>query len=81
MVSVLHGSSLLPLWGSSSGRSFDMAFDPATIFTTHCDDIEACHWGICASSGFLDLIVLSLPVREIWRLELSKAKERGMAYF
>ena len=54
---------------------FDMAFDLAMISTAHCEDIQVYYWGISASNVCLDLIVLSLPVHEIWKLQLPRVKK------
>jgi len=56
-------------------RPFHLAFDYQMMFSDRCIDIQAFYWGISASNVFLDLVVLSLPIWEVWKLHLPKRKK------
>ena len=56
-------------------RPFTMAFELAMLFTDHCIDVQAWYLGICVSTLVLDMIVLSLPIQEVWKLQLPRQKK------
>jgi len=46
------------------------AWDPAFMFSNQCINLEAYFWGISATNMILDVIILCLPLRVVWELEL-----------
>ena len=56
-------------------RPFHMAFDLKMLFSNQCINIQAYYLGICASNVLLDILVLYLPIQEVWRLQLPRHKK------
>ena len=56
-------------------RPFNAAFDHELLFTYHCIDLQWFYWGITACSVGLDVVILCLPIYEVWMLKLSKQKK------
>lgn len=52
-------------------RPFRAAFDSELLFTDHCISLQAHYWGIAAANLSLDVVVLCLPIYEIWQLHLN----------
>lgn len=50
---------------------FAAAFDPASLFTDRCIDLQSYYNGITASNMGLDIIMLLLPLHMVWNLKLS----------
>lgn len=46
------------------------AWDPAFLFSSQCINLEAYFWGISATNMILDVIILCMPLRVVWELEL-----------
>ena len=53
------------------------AFDPAIVmsFSKQCINLQAMYYGTLGTAVFLDTIILVLPVREIWKLQLSTRRK------
>ena len=56
-------------------RSFSMLFEYTKLFGGSCINVRGYWWGVCASNIFLDLVVLCLPIHEVWKLQLPKQKK------
>lgn len=54
------------------------AWDPNSIFSDKCRDVQAIYYGVSVSNMLLDIIILFLPVPLIWGLPLSRAKKFGL---
>lgn len=54
---------------------FAAAFDPTSLFTDRCIDIQSFYIGITASNIGLDVILFLLPLHMVWKLKLS-AKQK-----
>lgn len=52
-------------------RPFNAAFGSHQSPRDHCINFQAFYWGICASNMALDIMVLCLPMRTIWKLQLA----------
>ena len=46
------------------------AWDPKFLFSPQCINLEAYFWGISATNMILDVIILCMPLRMVWDLEL-----------
>lgn len=55
-------------------RPFNAAFDMGLLFTYHCIDVQYFYWGLAASNLGLDLVLLCMPIHQVWMLILSKGK-------
>ncbi|KAL8749554.1 MAG: hypothetical protein Q9184_006764 [Pyrenodesmia sp. 2 TL-2023] len=51
-------------------RPFTAAFDPASLVTYHCINIESYYIGMVAANLGLDIIMLLLPLHMVWKLQL-----------
>ncbi len=51
-------------------RPIAAAFDPASLFTNRCNDLQSYYTGITASNLGLDIILLLLPLHMVWKLQL-----------
>lgn len=51
-------------------RPLTAAFDPASLFTYHCIDIERYYIGMVASNLGIDIVMLVLPLHMVWNLQL-----------
>ena len=51
-------------------RPFSAAFAPELVFSDRCINFKAYFWGLVASNLALDLVVLYLPIHEVWKLQL-----------
>lgn len=49
---------------------FEAAFDPASLFTNRCINLQSYYFGITASNMGLDIIMLLLPLHMVWNLKL-----------
>ena len=56
-------------------RPMRLAFEFSEIFGKNCIDIQAYYIGISISNVLLDLVVLYLPIHEVWKLQLPKQKK------
>ena len=56
-------------------RPMHAAFEYSMLFSKSCIDIQAYYIGISISNVFLDLVVLYLPIHEVWKLQLPKQKK------
>ena len=56
-------------------RPFSAAFDIELVFTYHCIDLQTFIWAITACNVGLDIVVLSLPIHQVWNLQLSVQKK------
>lgn len=59
-------------------RPFHAAFDPELLFTDHCIDLQAYYWGVTAANFALDIIIICLPIREVWQLQLTLRQKLGL---
>ena len=50
-------------------------WNPADTFTDKCIDLKAYYDGIAGSNMALDVIILIMPLRMIWKLEISRVKK------
>ena len=60
-------------------RPFSAAFDPKTLFTYHCIDLQSYYWGTCAANMVLDFVVLLLPLYMVWGLALPKRQKLAVS--
>ncbi|KAL8729340.1 MAG: hypothetical protein Q9166_004837 [cf. Caloplaca sp. 2 TL-2023] len=51
-------------------RPFAAAFDPASLFTDRCINLQAYYIGITVSNLALDIVMLFLPLQMVWNLKL-----------
>lgn len=58
---------------------FKDVFELHMLFTDHCINVQAYYWGISASNVFLDLVLLYLPIHEVWKLQLPRRKKLGIS--
>ena len=56
-------------------RPFSAAFDIELLFTYHCINLQTFIWAITACNVGLDVVVLSLPIHQVWKLQLSVRKK------
>ena len=56
-------------------RPFNAAFDVDLVSTYHCIDVQSFYWGLAASNLGLDLVVLCMPIYQVWMLKLSKGEK------
>ena len=56
-------------------RPFSAAFDIELLFTYHCINLQIFIWAITACNVGLDVVVLSLPIHQVWKLQLSVQKK------
>ena len=56
-------------------RPFSAAFDMELLFTYHCINLQTFIWTITACNVGLDVVVLSLPIHQVWKLQLSVQKK------
>ena len=59
-------------------RPFHAAFDPELLFTDRCIDLRAYYWGITAANVVLDIVLICLPIREVWQLQISLRGRLGL---
>lgn len=59
-------------------RPFHAAFDPDLLFTDQCIDLQAYYWGITASNFGLDIMIICLPIREVWQLQMTLRQKLGL---
>ena len=53
------------------------AFNPAVIMSmsSHCINLQAIFYGVMSTGLFLDVLILALPIHQIWRLQLSNRRK------
>lgn len=56
-------------------RPFKAAFDLELLFTYHCINLQSFYLGITAVNIALDVVLLYLPLHEVWKLEMRDSKK------
>lgn len=52
-------------------RPFNAAFNPETVLTKKCIDLESFYRGITVANLIIDVIILYLPLHMVWSLQLA----------
>ena len=52
-------------------RPFSAAFDIDLVFTYHCINLQTFIWATTACNVGIDVLILSLPIQQVWKLQLS----------